>query len=654
MIQTPMFETPSNWTLPKELPNLQGAAMIGLDTETKDLELKTKGPGVRRGGYMVGISVAVPEGQSWYIPFGHNQGEQFEKENVLKWAKDNLTRPGQPKVGANLIYDLDYLYHAGVEVAGPFYDTQIAEPLIDENRKQYGLDSLAKKYLGEVKRETILAEACQNFGLKGAPQNHIWWLDPKYVGHYAEGDAIQALRIFEKQKIEIERQELDRVFDIETRLVPMLLHMRRVGVPIDLDRVTALHEKMSDRLDQLKSELTQLAGHPVDIWAAESIARAFDAAGLDYPRTPKTNAPSFVKGWLEKQTNEVARKIAECRTTDKFIGTFLEGSLLEMLVGNRIHCQFNQLRNDDFGARTGRLSSSLPNLQFIPTRTNDGKMIRMAFIPDPGFRWVKADYSQIEIRILAHYAMGIGADAIRKAFNDDPRIDYHQWCANEAHIDRSSAKTINFGLIYGMGIAKLAKSLGISIDEATAFRKMYFRTLPFVKKTVDAAASVANRRGYVKTILGRRRRFDLYEPADYDLARDKVKAHPDPKKILNQVEKWANTINPRTGRPYKTGVQRAGTYKAFNAADQGSAADIMKMALVAVYESGVCDIIKPYITVHDELDFGAPISKAGDEATAEVKRIMENVYELKVPTVVDVETGDNWGSVKNWEYKKAT
>ena len=638
--QIPLFKTPSTWTLPKDLPNLKAAKLIGLDTETKDPRLEEKGPGVRRDGYMVGISVAVPEGQAWYLPFAHATGKQFEKENIICWAKDNLCNPNQPKVGANILYDLDYLYHEGVEVTGPFFDVQNAEPLINENLFTYSLDSLAQRYLGEKKRETILEKECANWGFKGNPQAHIWKLDPIYVGDYAEGDAIQALHIFEKQQRVLAEQELERVFDIETRLIPMLLHMRRIGVQLNVDHLINLREDMHNQLVDEHAKLDALAGRQVDIWAAESIAKAFSAHGIGYPLTPKTRKPSFTKNWLKNQPHEIARRIMKCRELDKLIGTFIESSLLEMLVGDRIHCQFNQLRSDDSGTVTGRFSSSNPNLQFIPTRSALGKRIRQAFIPDDGFRWCKADYSQIELRLLAHFAMGPGAYNIVEAFKENPDTDYHAWCAEQAGIERSGAKTINFGLIYGMGKDKLARELGLTIDEAVQFIDGYFKQLPFVKYTVNKAMRVAVDRGYVRTILGRRRRFNLWEPVDWDLAK-LIKAKPDKERVIEQVDSFR-----RENKHYKAGVQRAGCFKAFNAADQGSAADIMKIAMVNIWESGVCRVIRPYITVHDELDFGYPRTKEGREAVREVKHIMEEAYELKVPIIADIEIGRNWGQVR--------
>ena len=633
LYQKPLFDVQSNWELPTEFPNLASAKAIGLDTETCDPDLLAKGPGVRTNGYIVGISVGVPEGKQWYFPFGHAEGNQFDKEVVLRWAREELCRPNQPKVGANLLYDLDYLYHENVKVAGPFYDVQIAEPLIDENRRYYNLDSLSKDYLDEGKEEAILSEACQNRGLKGKPQAHIWKLPPKFVGMYAEADADRPLRIFKKQWKRLKEQNLLEVFDIETRLIPILLSMRQQGVKIDVKKLHSIHKNMLVRLDKAKDNLLKAAGQPVDYWAAESIGKLFDKLKLSYSMTAKTKKPSFTKLWLEHQSHPIAKRIVECRTLDKFIGTFLEGSLINMLIKVRIHCQFNQLKSDDTGTVTGRFSSSTPNLQFIPERDEElGPLIRSVFIPEEGEDWGRADYSQIELRILAHYAIGKGSHAIRERYRKDPLTDYHTWCAEEAKIPRKIAKTINFGIIYGMGKDLLAESLGITKSEAKLFMDVYFKDLPFLQETIQTAARLAEERGYVKTILNRRRRFNLWEPSNYKLSK-KLKPLKDKTAMRSLVKKHNSW-----------GVKRAKTYKAFNAVDQGTAADIMKKSMVDVWDAGICDILGPFLlTVHDELDVSIKREKKEKEAFKTMCKIMENTIKLKVPLIVDPEIKKNWG-----------
>lgn len=645
-LQTPMFQVESDWRPPaaSDLPDLRNEKIVGLDTETFDPDIKTKGPGVRRSGYMVGISVAVPDGHKWYLPFDHAEGVQLDKEVVMRWAKDNLTVSGQTKVGANLLYDLDYLYHAGIKVSGPFHDIQVAEPLINENRKVYNLNSLALRYLGIPKTEQLLEDACKNWGFKGSPQAHIWRLPAKFTGPYAEDDALLPIKIFEKQKKILAEQGLEKVFDLETRLIPMLLHMRQVGVRVDVDKICQLREAAVTELAELKKQL-----HGVDIWAAESIAHAFEKEGLWYPRTPKTNRPSFTKPWLQAQEDHpFISLLLRARELDKRIGTFYDSQLLGSLVGDRIHTQFNQLRADkndsgggQKGAVSGRMSSSGPNLQFIPSRTKEGKLLRTCFIPDEGHGWCKADYSNIEIRILAHYAMGQGADAMRKKFFEQRNVDFHKWAADEAGCTRAEAKNANFLIIYGGGAATLSDYLNCTVDEAKAFMAMYFRELPFIKKTVQTCAEVAEKRGYVKTIYGRRRRFHLWESSDWELSK-MIKPTADISELKEQIEMHRER-NPR----YKTGIRRAKTYKAFNAVDQGSAADLMKQAMVDVWESGLCDELKMHLTVHDELDFGYPLSERGIELVKEVSHTMEQAIKFNVPVVVDPEIGPNWGQVED-------
>jgi len=629
LYQRPLFNVPSNWKPPETFPNLSEAKVISLDIETCDPQLMKKGPGVRRDGYMIGIAVGVPENKQWYFPFGHQTGSQFDKEIVLKWAKEELCRPNQPKVGANLLYDLDYLYHSEVKVSGPFYDVQVAEPLIDENRRYYNLDALSKDYLKEGKENKLIEAVCKNQGWAGKPQAHLWKMDPKYVGPYAEVDVERPLRIFKKQVKKLKEQDLEKLFNMETRLIPVLLAMRQRGVKINVEKLHHVHSEMKKRLKIAHAILNKEAGQHIDYWAAESIAKVFDKKDIAYERTLKTKAPSFTKAWLKHHYHPISKAVVECRKIDKFVNTFLEGSMINMLINDRIHCQFNQLKSDETGTVTGRFSSSSPNLQFIPERDPElGPLCRSIFIPFKNETWGKADYSQIEIRILAHYALGKGANDIRERFNTDPTIDYHQWCANEAKVSRKSAKTINFGIIYGMGAALLAKELDMSFTETKMFMEVYFDALPFLKETVNTATRVAQHRGYVKTILGRRRRFDQWEPSDYNLA----------KQTIPTTKEKALEITNR--------VQRAKTYKAFNAADQGSAADIIKKAMVDVWESGVCDILgPPLLTVHDELDVSIPITNSGKEAFKEMKHIMETAVPLKVPIIVDLETGENWGEL---------
>lgn len=636
------------WELPKEFPDLSAAKAISVDIETYDPDLKTMGPGAKRDGYMIGLAVGTPDGFRAYYPFNHADGKQFEKANVINWAKTNLTRPNQPKVGANLLYDLEYLYEDGVEVAGPFYDVQVAEPLLDENQFKYNLDRLSMSYLGEGKDETLLEDICRDRGYKGAVQKHLWKLPPEFVGPYAEADVDRPLRVFELQRKELYRQNLADLFMMETRLIPLLLRMRQRGVKVNIPKTEEVADRYEKEIEKTHKEIELLCGARIEEWAAASIAEAFDTLNIKYPLTPKTKKPSFTRPWLERHPHPLAQLILKVRSQSKFLGTFLQGQILGLHIDGRLYTQFHQLKGDDNGTVTGRFSSSLPNLQFIPMRDPVlGPLIRGFFEPEEDCYWGRADYSQIEIRILAHYAMGVGSADLVNAYINDPRIDYHQWCADVAGIDRKKAKTINFGLIYGMGVAKLAAQLGIPFKDAERFIKMYKRKLPFLDHTLQKAMEIAQGRGYVKTILNRRRRFPYWEPRDWNLSKQEGMVKKDKELVLEMVKEIRKECEKNGEKVPRYGVRRAGTYKAFNAVDQGSAADLMKKAMVDCNEAGVFDVLgPPHLTVHDELDVSVPRTNIGREAFKEMVHIMEQAIPLKVPVLVDSDLTNNWGEAK--------
>lgn len=630
------------------LPDLSKEKRIGLDIETYDPDLTSNGPGVRRDGYVVGIAVAgETTGIKQYLPFAHETGNLYSKDQVINWAKKELCRPNQPKVGANLLYDLDFLYELGVPVSGPFEDVQVAEPLINENRRVYNLDSLGERYLNLGKADETLEDYCKKRKWRGKVQKHLWKIPGTIVSPYAIRDVELPLAVLRKQKKILLAENLVELYQLETRLIPLLLKMRRRGVRVDIKKTEILVHKLKKELAKKRKALNKFAGRTVDIWAAASIAKAFDKLGLKYPRTPKTKEPSFQKLWLERHDHPIAQLIVECRASDKFLGTFLEGSLLSMAVGDRVHCQFNQLKGDTFGAVTGRFSSSNPNLQFIPNRDPvRGPMIRGVFLPEPGELWGRSDYSQIELRILAHYARGKGSDDIRRSYTEHPDIDFHQMCADMANTSRKHAKTINFGIVYGMGVASTAKNLGMNKNQAKTFLDGYHDKLPFAKYTLQEVSRVAGQRGWIKTILNRRRRFDLWEPVDWDLAQGTT-GTKDRDLMIDLVKRKREKARKENKKVPRPGVKRAGTYKALNALIQGSAADLMKKAMVDCDESGVYDILgAPLLTVHDELDNSVPNTKIGREAFEEQERIMAKTIPFKVPVLVDSDLGENWGEVK--------
>lgn len=608
---------PTGWVAPTTFPNLSGAKAIAVDLETKDPELKTRGPGVRRGAQVLGIAIGTDDGFRGYYPVGHEYGLNMNREQVYAWAAEQLNRPNQPKIGANLLYDLDFLAEDGVTVRGPFYDVQNAQPLLNENQKSYSLESLAVQHLGEHKTSADLLPWLRHYDKK-SPMNHIYQAPPELVGPYAEGDVDLPLRIFDKQEALLREQELWDLFLMESSLIEPLLAMRRRGVPVNLAATEELIASMQVRQAEILARIKHLTGKAVDVWAADSVAVALDQCGLIYPRTDSDN-PSFQKTWLERHEHEVPRMVAEARHLDKFVGTFLHGYIQDNHINGRLHGQFHQLRGDEYGAVSGRFSSSNPNLQNIPTRTVDGKLIRSLFMPETGMRWVKFDWSQIEYRLIVHYAALMnyrGAEKAANLYRSDRKTDFHQVVADMAGIVRGDAKTLNFGLAYGQGVALLCHNLNLDRDAGEALIREYNEKAPFIRQLANLAQSRVIRSGQVRTLGGRLRRFHLWEDAEGKTLPDGIE-----------------------------GVRRAFAYKGLNALIQGSAADIMKKALVVIWQSGVCDVLgPPYLTVHDELDW--PIDPGNPkhlEAYREIIHIMETCVTLSIPLVVDHKVGLTWG-----------
>lgn len=638
----PLLPVRSTWVPPAEYPSLAGCQRICLDVETRDEQLADLGPGDvrdRKENYIVGLALGTDDGRRFYFPVRHDGGGNMDAAQTFGWARDALNSFAGEVVGARIIYDLGFLANEGVTLLNVkrFRDIQIAEPLLDEHRLSYNLDTLAKVYLGAGKDETLLRQATAGFGWKTDKdvKKNLWRLPANFVGAYAEADVDLPLRILPLQESKLGEEKLLEVWELESKLIPLLLAMRRRGVKVDLELAQQVRERMVAVRDAALAQVRRYAGPAAELMAADSLGPALADRGLDVPRTPKTGGWSITKGWLANNAHDpLAAAIMEGRRVQTIIGTFLDGHILGHHVNGRIHCEFNQLKGDE-GGTIARFSSSNPNLQNIPSRDEElGPLIRSIFVPEEGELWGRADYSQIEYRMLVHYARGRGADEARAAYCSDPKTDYHKFCATLAEIDpedksrRKAVKGLNFAKGYGAQAPRLASILGVSINEAKAFIELYERKLPFTKTTFDAFASVAKERGNIRTLLGRLQRFPFWEPRGFrsgdreSLPLEQAKA------------KWP-------GQP----LQRAMTYAALNRGMQGSAADLMKKAMVDTWESGICDVLgAPLLTVHDELDESIPDSSVGREAWLEQKAIMERAVTLRVPIIAETDLGANWGA----------
>jgi len=663
-------EYESSWSMPTELPNLSSARVISLDTETYDPNLLVRGPGWCFGdGYIIGISVAVSPTDAWYLPVRRKScPEGFPIKQLMDWATTTFTK-GKTMVGANLLYDLGFLQHHGAVIESSFYDVQFVEALLNEHRATYSLDSLAEQYGFGGKKSNELYEWCsRTFG--GAPdgsqRKHMHECPLRLVGPYAEGDAYLPLQIREQQLPLIAADGLERVVDLEHRLIPMLIAMRMRGVRVDMNARDKLSAYIDKRLKTAKKIVMSVGGVGFNTNASSDLARIFDQHGWEYPLLPPTvkqlakekatgiltpPKPSFKKDWLLQQDIPFAKAVADVRRLDKLKGTFVDG-YFKLAHEGRMHCSLHPLRTGENGTVSGRLACSKSNLQNIPSRDPEfGPLIRGLFIPEEGEQWVSSDYSQIELRMLAHYARGAGAREARKLLNTDPTADFHQMVMDKTGLSRKPAKTVSFSLCYGSGVQNTADLLHCTVDEAVAFRNAHFAGMPFMKETFDACMATASTRGYLFTVLGRRARFPHWEP---DIFRFPDDHHDDLKELglFDSRDECDDAVTAYFGRQGITNLRgsqskRARTYKALNSVLQGSAADVMKQSMVDTWESGVCDVLgAPLINVHDEENWSVPPTLEAEEAMTEANRIMEQCVPLSVPLKVETDRGMDWGHLR--------
>tara|TARA_R110002020_G_scaffold235553_2_gene447677 strand:- start:53 stop:1921 length:1869 start_codon:yes stop_codon:yes gene_type:complete len=610
----------SDWVCPAEYPDLSKATEIAIDLETKDPNIKTKGSGwATFDGHIVGFAVAAFD-QQWYFPIAHDAGGNMDSAITTAWMQDVLKLPAT-KIFHNASYDVGWLLVNGFEIRGKIIDTMIAAAVVNENRFSFSLNACAKDYLGELKNETFLNEKAKEWGID--PKADMWRLPAGYVGFYAEQDAALTLKLWHRLKQEILKQDLHDVWEMEMELLPILIDMRRRGIRVDIDKAEKIKKEFKQKETIVLKKIKEQTSINVDIWAARSVAQVFDRMGIDYPRTTKTEEPSFTQNWLINCDNPIAQLIREAREINKFHSTFID-SVLRYTHKGKIHSEINQLRSDQGGTVSGRLSYSNPNLQQIPARNKEfGDKIRSLFLPEEGKQWGSFDYSQQEPRLVAHYAASVskqfaGADEFIKAYENES-ADFHQIVADMAGISRTQAKTINLGLFYGMGKAKLAKELGINKDSAERLLNTYNERVPFVKKLAVEVTSSASKYGFIRTIKGRKCRFEMWEPSTFGM--NKAMQYEEAKAI------------------YGNNIRRAFTYKALNRLIQGSAADQTKQAMIDCHKAG----FKPLLQIHDELCFS--INQEKDIEL--IKDKMENAIDtLRVPSKVDIALGKSWGDAK--------
>ena len=624
-----MFTPKSEWVPPHELPDLSEAKTIAIDVETKDPHLKTRGPGWPTGeGEVVGYAVAV-DGWKGYIPIRHGGGGNIDERICNIWMKKVCESPAD-KIMHNAQYDAGWLRRMGFTVNGRIIDTMVIASLLDENRFSYSLNALAFEYLSKTKSEKNLTEAARDFGVD--PKAELWKLPSMYVGPYAEVDAELTLELWNFFKPLITKEDLWSVVNLELDVLPVLIDMTWKGVRIDQNRVERTRDFLLKEEKTMLSKIKHITGMNVEVWAAQSLAKAFDVVGINYPKTEK-GAPSFTKSFLSEQNHELPKMILRTRDLNKTSGTFINTIMKHTAKDGRIHSHINQIRSDDGGTVSGRISMSNPNLQQIPARDPElGPMIRSLFLPEEGQKWASIDFSQQEPRILVHYAHAYGksqghdmkgVQEFVDGYQNDPDMDFHSMVADMAKINRKQAKTINLGMMYGMGVNKLSDQLDIPVEEAKILVNQYHDRVPFVKMLMHGVMNKLNARqssGSIRSILGRKCRFELWEPDTF---------------AMNKALPLKDALNEHGPT---TRLKRAYTYKALNRLIQASAADMTKKAMVDIYKLGIV----PLIQIHDEI----AVSVSNDDQIDSIVYAMENAVKLGVPSKVDVEIGPSWGESK--------
>ncbi|ENV67479.1 DNA polymerase I [Acinetobacter junii] len=578
------------------LQRMQQADHFAIDTETTNLDYRV--------AELVGFSIAFDANEAYYVPLAHDyEGapEQLNREQVLAQIKPILENEQVKKIGHHLKYDAHIFANHGITIQGWYFDTMLASYVLNAAATRHGMDDVARVYLSH------LTTTFEQIAGKGAKQKTFNQIELEVAAHYAAEDAHVTYRLYEvlSSKLKSYPELVNILHNIEMPVARVLTGMEEDGIKLDHKFLDQLSVEFSDTMQTLENQATELAGETFNIASPKQVGEVlFDKLGIKGGKKTATGQYSTSESILEKIEHPLAEVILEHRGLAKLKNTYTD-RLVEQShdATHRVHTSYHQALT-----ATGRLSSTDPNLQNIPIRTPIGRQIRKAFIAPEGRVLLAADYSQIELRLMAHFSQD---DALVHAFQQGQ--DVHRRTASEVlgiaiedvtNDQRRQAKAVNFGLLYGMSEFGLTRQLGFTREESRSYIARYFQRYPGVLDYMERTRQIAREQGFVETILGRR----LYTPD-----------------IL------------ATNKMIKQAAERA----AINAPLQGSAADIIKLAMIAVDKILPKDQAKLLLQVHDELVFEADVSIA-DELSKQIADVMQSVLEISVPFVVEVGQGLNW------------
>lgn len=653
--QLPLFTPESNWKEPENLPDLSQETEVAIDIETRDdLLAKDKGPGHYQyertnpnTGYICGISLAWRD-NSIYIPLRHYETNCFDFNTTRNWLNHLAAQNRTRFIFHNFQYDWGWI-EAVFNIPPPLLldDTAAMASMLNENLFSFSLDNLCRWQGIAGKDEKVLSEAGSLYSAKG--KGNLWRLPAKFVGPYAEQDAMSTLRLAQKLRPQLSAEYLDDAYQIERDLLPITLTMKQRGVKVNVKKAEKIADAIAKNCEVRLNELSKQIGETVtikDIRKNMWLVQQYERRGITIFRTSKGH-PSFTKEVMANHPHEFPRLVHKIKHETELAEKFLMGYIRDYAHKGRVYPTVNQFRSETGGARSHRFSYSDPPLQQMPSRDDEwAPLIRSCFEPEDGEHWCSIDYRQQEYRLIVYVAEKLRARGAKQAANmyrTDPNTDFHDYVASITHLERRRAKDVNFATSYGAGIKRFAAMTGMTEPEAEATLNQYNERLPFVREAYNQYQWMAARQGYIELIDGARSHFNLWEPDDFrnmDIQWYKDRYPEENIETFScPIEEAERRINnphhPWSGHK----LRRSFAHKSLNRMIQGSAARQIKKAMVDIYKAG----FMPLLQIHDELCFSFD-----DPNKAKIcAEIMEKaIPSITIPMLTDIKIGKSWGELK--------